>query len=301
MSRYRIISINPDHDVYVGWDPGNQTFFLQVYHWAQHEDDGPFIWKGVFLGQYSRIVSFVDDASVYAHFSHYAIQTLQNDKVTNSSKNRTQYDYLGNDETESPFKNLSEQYQRKFLKAFLNMGCTVYKKGEPYEGAYDYYYHSLTDGNWIARIVFGKNELTKDQLIKIVNIISSNDLSKGFVFSFQPFSSETHMIAKNYRITLFDYNHLKSFAYYWWWISEKANELSKLLNHPFYILDYGIGPKIDNKAVKSEVYEIGNELNSFDGFRAMQGAFYIFASKVNDPQLPRELEVIWHGVGEWRC
>ena len=46
MSRHQLPTSNPRFEVFVGWDPPLQTYFLQVYDIEGTPDTQPFIWRG---------------------------------------------------------------------------------------------------------------------------------------------------------------------------------------------------------------------------------------------------------------
>ena len=48
MSRHELDSLNPAHEVVVGWDPGLATFFAQVLDTAGSEEHGTYemLWIG---------------------------------------------------------------------------------------------------------------------------------------------------------------------------------------------------------------------------------------------------------------
>lgn len=301
MSRYKILSNDPVFNVYVGWDPSNRTYFIQVLHWSQEEDDYPFLWKGIYPNTFKEIDNFISYAGKYAHFSHYAIQVLLKDKMANSSKNNSLYDYLGNNKEDSPYSNVYEESNQRFERIFIDMGCRTIEKTNPTENIYDFYFQTLYGEKWMARKIFGKETYSNEQANEVINIMKINNLDQAIMFSYHPFKPEVKMIANNHSISLLRNDDLKSFANFCWKISENVNKIIKYLQAPYYFLDYGIGPEIDNSGTKGVIREIGRKLNELGGFTAMQSAFYVFSSRVNDPKLPRELEIIWNGIGEWKA
>jgi hypothetical protein len=46
MSRREIPLDLPKMELWIGWDPGLNTFFFQGYDWEKPEEDNPVLWLG---------------------------------------------------------------------------------------------------------------------------------------------------------------------------------------------------------------------------------------------------------------
>jgi hypothetical protein len=81
MSRHQLLPNNPRFEVFVGWDPPLQTFFVQVYDREGAEEDQPFVW----LGASGRIgfEELVRGVSPYAPISLQMAELLSEDRSAN--------------------------------------------------------------------------------------------------------------------------------------------------------------------------------------------------------------------------
>ena len=68
MSRHELDSLNPVHEVAVGWDPPMRTYFAQVLDTAGNEEDGTYevLWIG------TRFQEVLNPASVVAAVAPFA-------------------------------------------------------------------------------------------------------------------------------------------------------------------------------------------------------------------------------------
>jgi hypothetical protein len=77
MSRHQLSSRNPRFEVFVGWDPPLQSYFLQVYDLEAAPDTQPGIWRGAL--EKLSFAELVAALPSYAPLSHEMASLLVED------------------------------------------------------------------------------------------------------------------------------------------------------------------------------------------------------------------------------